>query len=275
MPEYRKSVARPSPPGRFRYGFVFDEFCQRVNLICSLLLTLLVFFTPWAQAEAMQTISSFQIDRTEVTIGEFRRFVDATGLKTQAERAGGGSTYEAGWEQRPGWVWHSPYGQKGRDAEPVAHVTYGEAEAFCRWTGKRLPTDVEWVEAAYTERRANPPVPWRTGKTYPYPSGDSPAGANCLDCGQVPTVPQAVTSRGRGHALAGSTAPGVNGLFDMGANLWEWVDSGPGAQKRTRGGSWWYGASVMRAEHLQSKPADTAVIYIGFRCAKSLPPAAR
>lgn len=221
----------------------------------------------------MQPISHFEIDRTEVTIGEFRRFVEATGLKTQAERAGGGSTYEAGWEQRLGWVWHSPFGKNGADQEPAAHVTYGEAEAFCRWSGKRLPRDAEWAEAAYTERRIQPPQPWQTGKTYRYPTGDSPAGANCLDCGPVATVPQAVTSRGKGHAVVGSTRPGVNSLFDMGGNLWEWVDSGPGPEKRTRGGSWWYGAGPMQADHVQSKPADTAVIYIGFRCAKNLPPA--
>lgn len=76
--------------------------------------------------------------------------------------------------------------------------------------------------------------------------------------------------RGAGHALAGSTPAGVNGLHDMGGNAWEWVDEPRGAsgntERRTRGGSWWYGAVQMRADHLQSKPADTAVVYIGFRC---------
>ena len=218
----------------------------------------------------MQAVGDFEIDRTETTIGEFRRFVDATGTVTAAERAGGGSTYENGWQQRPGWTWRAPFGTPGGPREPAVHVTYAEAEAFCRWAGKRLPTDAEWGEAAYVEGRAKPSDAFVTGRRYPYPTGTSPVGANCLgDCGPVKTVAHAVTSRGRGHAEAGTTKAGVNGLYDMGGNAWEWVDSGPGADKRTRGGSWWYGAAQMRNEHRQDKPADTSVVYIGFRCARS------
>ncbi|MFG5410166.1 hypothetical protein ABXN37_21235 [Piscinibacter sakaiensis] len=57
----------------------------------------------------------------------------------------------------------------------------------------------------------------------------------------------------------------------MGANVWEWVDSGPGDEAVTRGGSWWYGPAQMHHDHRQTKPRDTAVVYIGFRCARSLP----
>jgi formylglycine-generating enzyme len=222
---------------------------------------------------AMQAIDRFEIDRTEVSIGQFQQFVDATKTVTAAERAGGGSTFEAGWEQRRGWTWRAPFGKPGAANEPAVHVNYAEAQAFCKWAGKRLPTDAQWGQAAYTERRANPPAGFVTGRTYPYPTGDSPQGANCLgDCGNVPTVANAVTSRGRGHALVGTTRAGVNGLYDMGANAWEWVDSGPGSEKRTRGGSWWYSASSMQDSHNQSKPVDTAVVYIGFRCARDLKP---
>lgn len=219
----------------------------------------------------MQRISSFSMDRTEVSVGEFRKFIEATGTVTAAERAGGGSTFENGWEQRRGWTWRAPFGTPATLAEPAVHVTYDEAAAFCKWADKRLPRDAEWGEAAYTERRASPPAGFVSGKTYTYPSGDEPLGANCLgDCGVVKTVGNAVTSRGRGHAPTGSTRPGVNGLMDMGGNAWEWVDSGGGEDKRTRGGSWWYGAASMRDDHRQSKPRGTAVVYIGFRCAKDL-----
>lgn len=218
----------------------------------------------------MQSMPRFEIDRTEVTIGEFHKFVDATKMVTAAERAGGGSTYEAGWEQRPGWTWRAPFGKTGAPNEPAVHINYSEAEAFCKWAGKRLPTDAEWAEAAYIERRVDPPAEFRVGRSYPYPTGDRPVGANCLnDCGSVRTISNAVTSRGRGHAEVGTTKVGVNGLYDMGGNVWEWVDSGPGNEKRTRGGSWWYGAAQMRNDYLQTKPASTAVVYIGFRCARN------
>jgi len=231
--------------------------------------------TTWAQAQqgppTMQPISRFEIDRTEVTIGAFRSFVQATGIRTKAEREGASLIYEAGWEKRPGWAWHAPYGSPGADNEPAVHVTHAEAQAYCKWAGKRLPTEAEWREAAYTERRAPAPAPFITGRTYAYPTGDSPVGANCLgDCGaSAKPVAHAVTSRGRGHTPVGTTALGVNGLYDMGANAWEWVDSGPGSEQATLGGSWWYDAGPMHRDHRATKAAVLSVVYIGFRCARS------
>lgn len=63
----------------------------------------------------MQAVGRFEIDRTEVTIGAFRAFVQATGMRTKAEREGGSLIYEAGWEKRAGWAWHAPYGTPGAD----------------------------------------------------------------------------------------------------------------------------------------------------------------
>jgi formylglycine-generating enzyme len=222
---------------------------------------------------------AFSIARTETTVGQFRRFAEATQLTTAAERRGGGEVYEAGWVKKAGWTWRSPFGggKAAADDEPAVHVTYDEAQAFCRWAGGRLPSDAQWLEAAYTERRAAPPAPFVAGRTYAFPTGDSATGAQCLgDCGPAAKARALNHSarlwRGDGHARAGSTPAGVNGLHDMAANAWEWVDEPMGAsgnaERRTRGGSWWYGAAQMRADHQQSKPGDTAVVYIGFRCVR-------
>lgn len=234
------------------------------------IVALALFTAPSALAGDMQRVGGFEIDRTEVSVGAFREFVAATGTVTAAERAGGGEVYEAGWVRKPDWTWETPFGRPAEDDEPAVHVTYAEAQAYCAWRGKRLPSDAEWMEAAYTERRSDPPAPFETGTVYPYPTGESPRGANCLDeCGPAPATDySAVLTRGIGPAPVGTTAPGVNGLYDMGANVWEWVDGADGDRKITRGGSWWYGARQMARTARASKPADTAVVYIGFRCAR-------
>lgn len=229
-----------------------------------------------------QPVGAFEIARTETTVGQFRRFVEATGTTTRAERLGGGEVYEAGWVRKPGWHWRTPFGKDrpASDHEPAVHVTYDEAQAFCAWAGARLPTDAEWTSAAYTEQRPVPPAPFVRGRTYAFPSGESPQGAQCLeDCGAAARARAAAHGapllRGHGHARVSDTPSGVNGLHDMGGNAWEWVDEPRGqrgeAERRTRGGSWWYGAEQMRVDHLQSKPGDTNAVYIGFRCLRVLP----
>ncbi len=212
------------------------------------------------------------IDRTEVTIGAFAEYVDATGTVTGAERSGG-MVFEAGWVTRPGWNWRTPYGVESAPEEPAVHITFDEAAAYCRWRGGRLPTREEWISNAYTEHRDAPPPPFIAGRTYPYLKGDSPVGANCLrDCGAATGNPvgkpdySPFLMRGYGHARTGSTRAGVNGIYDMGANVWEWVISGDGPQQATMGGSWWYGAAQMKADYGATKPRDMAVVYIGFRC---------
>ena len=265
----------------------FLAFLRVAGLVCSSLACALATATSAASPAPDNPagidwvgLDGFEIARTETTVAQFRRHIAATGLQTQAERLGGGQVYEAGWVRKPGWTWQQPFGSRpAAGEEPVVHVTFDEAKAFCRWAGGHLPTDAQWVSAAYTEQRLAPPAPFQRGRTYPWPTGERPDGAQCLgDCGPAAAA-RAINHgarlwRGDGHALAGSTPAGVNGLHEMGGNAWEWVDepagAGPAAatERRTRGGSWWYGAAAMRAGHLQSKPPQTAVVYIGFRCAR-------
>jgi formylglycine-generating enzyme required for sulfatase activity len=152
------------------------------------------------------------------------------------------------------------------------HVTFDEAAQYCHWAGKRLPTQEEWIIAAYNEQRPKPPQPFTRRQTYQYPTGDTPEGANCLgDCGDTPAIDySSKLSRGTGHARAGTTSTGVNGLYDMGANVWEWVDILGEHSKGTRGGSWWYGERQMKSDYKATKPREMAVVYIGFRCVRDL-----
>lgn len=204
-----------------------------------------------AQIGERVAIDGFWLDRTEVTIGQFRPFVASRG-PTAAERAGGGHEFAGGWTRRPGWTWAAPYGAPGADQEPATHVTWGEARAFCQAQGGRLPTIAEWRRAAYTETRTAPTDGFEAGRTYLYPVGDQPTGMN--------------NSRQR-HVAAGATKRGVNGLYDMGANVWEWVEDRQGKDALTTGGSWWYGPDMAKSSGAQWKDAEFAAIYIGFRCA--------
>jgi sulfatase modifying factor 1 len=196
-----------------------------------------------------------QIDRTEVTIGQFARYVQATGTRTRAELEGGGFEYVGGWQRRPGWNWRQPDGLPAAHELPAVHLTHAEAAAYCQWAGGRLPGSAEWRRAGFTELRAAPPAPWVRGKTYPWPTGDSPQGANTSEPDPWPRA-----------APVTQTRAGVNGLYDMGANVWEWSAEARGSERQTLGGSWWYPASQMKADVQAWKPADFYAVYIGFRC---------
>ena len=209
-----------------------------------------------AAAEDRMRIDGFMIDRTEVTIAAFVRYVDARGLRTAAEAAGGGFEFTSGWTRRPGWTFRAPSGTPGAPDHPVAHVTWQEARDYCASVGGRLPRSAEWRRAAYTETRDAPTDGFVRGRTYDYPVGDTPSGMNLSDRDDWPR-----------HAPVGATRRGVNGLHDMGGNVWEWLADRRGEEALTAGGSWWYGAKQTRADAMQWKAADFTVVYIGFRCA--------
>lgn len=215
-------------------------------------------------------VHGLEWDVHETTIGQVRKMADATGFVSRAEKEGGGFIYEMGWSKKQGWTWRRPYGVPGADTEPAVHLTFDEAQSICRFYGKRLPTDKEWTQAAYLEDRLVTPKGFLRGKRYDYPTGDSPKGSHCLTgCGLYRGVaPSGNIDRGSGHVPALTTLPGVNGLYDMGANVWEWVDTGLHDERITRGGSWWYRADRQREADVATKPKDTRVAYIGFRCVR-------
>ncbi len=96
-------------------------------------------------------LDAYWIDKYEVTNAMFARFVAETGYKTDAEMAGGGISLDPGtaeWKMVKGANWRHPRGPatdiQGLENHPVVQVTWIDARAYCRWAGRRLPTDAEW-----------------------------------------------------------------------------------------------------------------------------------
>jgi len=251
----------------------FDTTAILFGLLLSAVALYFMLRPATSQSAPSSTISTVQIgdltwDQTEMTIADVKGFANATGFTSQAEKNGGGLSYEYGFVKKPGWTWKTPYGVPAKDTEPAVHLNQREAESICRYYGKRLPTEAEWISAAFVEQRANPPVSYVKGQRYPFPGGSTPAVSHCLSgCGDYQGLaPTGALSRGTGHVLAGSTKPGVNGLYDMGGNVWEWTATEKNGGYVTRGASWWYGPDRQQESDVEYKSGDIAVVYIGFRC---------
>ena len=173
-------------------------------------------------------LESFYIDRTEVTNAAYSRFVAATGRPAPA-----------GWRRGT-----TPSGEA---RHPVEGVAYDDAEAYCEWAGKRLPTEAEWEVAA------------RGPAATLYPWGNDPEGVRMPARGTYP-----VGSIGRNRSALGA--------YDMAGNVWEWVAEPyadvPDGARVLRGG----GSGLVRdmAFRLVGSPtAETIVAAAGLRCASS------
>jgi iron(II)-dependent oxidoreductase len=232
-------------------------------------------------------VRPFRIARAAVTNAEFAAFVDDGGY------AGEGCWSAAGWQWRQqARAEHPVYWERDASGRwlhrrfdqraplephlPVVHVNWYEAEAYCRWAGRRLPTEAEWEMAAAAEPAGD--GTWRKRR---FPWGDAP-----------PTPDHAnLDWRARGCVEVGALPAGDSyfGCRQMLGNVWEWTATafGPypgfvvdpykeysqpwfGNHKVLRGGAWTTRALLIRNTWRNFYTPDRRDVWAGFRtCALS------
>ncbi len=250
-------------------------------------------------------LAPFSVAATPVTNAEFAAFVAATDYRTEAERYGWSFVFWSHvpaerfaelvrdtvaaapwWCQVPGACWRAPEGPGtevcGRGDHPVVHVSWNDAQAYCGWSGTRLPSEAEWEFAA------------RGGlvqKLYPWGDKLRPDGEHRCNLWQG-RFPERDTGEDgfSGTCPVDAFPPNGFGLYSMTGNTWEWCEDWFGVQERhevlsvdptgpiagsarvMKGGSFLCHKSYCnryRVAARSSNTPDSSTSNMSFRCART------
>lgn len=253
------------------------------------------------------TVSSFRLDKYEVTVGRFRKFVDAgMGTQASAPSTGDGARTLNGMAAQGGWdaSWNAgllvdtatlktsvkcdPTYQTWTDIAganenlPMNCITWYEAMAFCAWDGGHLPTDAEWNYAASggSEQRA---YPW-----------SSPPSSTTIDCSyanyKINIPPGMHCTNGATGAInrVGSESPKGDGRWghaDLVGNVWQWTldwysnqhsnpcddcaDLAPASGRVFHGGGFDGNSAIVRGVNRDIGAPTHRGGYDGVRCARA------
>lgn len=253
------------------------------------------------------TLSPFSMDRYPVSNARFARFIEATGYRTEAEAFGWSFVFWSHiprdrfheladtvvvptapwWRKVDGAYWRQPEGPgsdvAARPNHPAVHLSWNDCQAFCRWAGKRLPTEAEWEYAA------------RGGleqKLYPWGDELTPQGRHMCNIWQGRFPEQDLAKDGYAGTCPVDAFPANGfGLFSLSGNTWEWCadwfsatfdrtapgndpKGPPGGQGRVmKGGSFLCHRSYCnryRVAARTSNAPDSSGANLGFRCAMDM-----
>ncbi|WP_455378155.1 formylglycine-generating enzyme family protein [Petrachloros mirabilis] len=212
-------------------------------------------------------LDAYDIDKYEVTTVQYLKFVLATNRSPQVD-----------------WKFDGGNFQEAMAAHPIMHVTWNDANEYCRWAGKRLPTEAEWEKAARGDKDARI-----------YPWGNEMAGLSRANFGRT-GLSGPVRDRPERLLLYPpiisvfkyENAVSPYGVFQMVGNVAEWVSDwydkdyykaapdrnpkGPetGSHKVFRGGGWLDSTPTVRVAQRFGASPDTVMNWLGFRCARDV-----